>query len=66
MSAAGHEAVSDDGVAQIHIDEKARQLFLWADTEDRAARFGKYGEFQTLQADVFMLTMNYDILRYSE
>ncbi|KAJ7363603.1 Vacuolar protein sorting-associated protein vta1 [Desmophyllum pertusum] len=37
----GHEAVSNDVVAQIHIDEKALQLFLWADTEDRAGNFNK-------------------------
>ena len=38
----GHEAVTNDVVAQIHIDEKAEQLFLWADTEDRNANFNKY------------------------
>jgi len=37
----GHEAVTDDAVAQLHIDEKAVQLFLWADTEDRASNFNK-------------------------
>ena len=40
----GHEAVTNDVVAQIHIDEKAEQLFLWADTEDRNANFNKYVE----------------------
>ena len=42
LSTQGHEAVTDDVVAQIHIDEKAEQLFLWADTEDRNANFNKY------------------------
>ena len=41
LSSEGYEAVSDDVVAQLHIDEKAVQLFLWADTEDRAANFNK-------------------------
>lgn len=41
----GHEAVSDDVVAQLHLDEKALQLFLWADTEDRNANFNKYVNF---------------------
>lgn len=42
LSSQGYEAVTDDVVAQIYIDEKAVQLFLWADTEDRAANFNKY------------------------
>lgn len=42
LSTQGHEAVTNDVVAQIHIDEKAEQLFLWADTEDRNANFNKY------------------------
>lgn len=42
LSSQGYEAVTDDVVAQIYIDEKAVQLFLWADTEDRAAKFNKY------------------------
>lgn len=41
----GHEAVSDDNIAKIHIEEKAVQLFLWADTEDRAANFNKQVDF---------------------
>lgn len=41
LSSQGYEAVSDDVVAQLYIDEKALQLFLWADTEDRAAKFSK-------------------------
>ncbi|XP_078372600.1 vacuolar protein sorting-associated protein VTA1 homolog [Oculina patagonica] len=41
LSSQGYEAVTDDVVAQIYIDEKALQLFLWADTEDRAAKFNK-------------------------
>lgn len=44
LSSQGHEAVTNDVVAQIHIDEKAEQLFLWADTEDRNANFNKYVE----------------------
>ena len=44
LSSQGHEAVTDDVVAQLHIDEKAEQLFLWADTEDRNANFNKYVE----------------------
>ena len=41
LSSLGHEAVSDDTIAKIHVEEKAVQLFLWADTEDRAANFNK-------------------------
>lgn len=41
LSSQGHEAVTDDVVAQLHIDEKAVQLFLWADTEDRAGHYNK-------------------------
>ena len=29
-------------VAQAHLENKGVQLFLWADTEDRASRFNKY------------------------
>ncbi|EDO44702.1 predicted protein [Nematostella vectensis] len=38
---AGEDAITSDIVGQAHMDEQARQLFLWADTEDRAARFNK-------------------------
>lgn len=41
LSAQGHEAVSDEAISKIHVEEKAVQLFLWADTEDRAANFNK-------------------------
>ena len=45
LGSAGYEAVSEEDVAQLHIDEKALQLFLWADTEDRASNFNKYFGF---------------------
>lgn len=35
------EAISSDVVAQAHIETRALKLFLWADGEDRAARFNK-------------------------
>uniref|UniRef100_A0A6B0VA06 Putative vacuolar protein n=1 Tax=Ixodes ricinus TaxID=34613 RepID=A0A6B0VA06_IXORI len=35
------EAISSDVVAQAHIENRALKLFLWADGEDRAARFNK-------------------------
>ncbi|KAL1416125.1 hypothetical protein MTO96_006396 [Rhipicephalus appendiculatus] len=35
------EAITSDVVAQAHIETRALKLFLWADGEDRAARFNK-------------------------
>ena len=35
------EAITNEIVGQAHVEDKAMQLFLWADTEDRAARFNK-------------------------
>ncbi|XP_031569825.1 vacuolar protein sorting-associated protein VTA1 homolog [Actinia tenebrosa] len=38
----GHEeAITSEIMGQTYMDEKATQLFLWADTEDRAARFNR-------------------------
>ncbi|XP_062510551.1 vacuolar protein sorting-associated protein VTA1 homolog isoform X2 [Corticium candelabrum] len=37
---AGHEAISNDIVGQAFVEERALKLFSYADTEDRAARFG--------------------------
>ena len=39
---AHEEAITSEIVAQAHVESKAIQLFVWADTEDRAARFNKY------------------------
>lgn len=36
-----NEAITNDVVAQAHIENYALKLFLWADGEDRAARFNK-------------------------
>ena len=36
------EAVQNEIVAQAHLENYALKLFLYADNEDRAARFGKY------------------------
>ncbi|XP_064487991.1 vacuolar protein sorting-associated protein VTA1 homolog [Ornithodoros turicata] len=36
-----NEAIANDVVAQAHIENYALKLFLWADGEDRAARFNK-------------------------
>lgn len=36
-----NEAITSDVVAQAHIENRALKLFLWADGEDRAARFNK-------------------------
>jgi vacuolar protein sorting-associated protein VTA1 len=41
QSQAHEEAVTNDVVAQAHLENKGVQLFLWADTEDRASRFNK-------------------------
>lgn len=38
---AEEEAVSNETVANAHIENYAMKLFLWADREDRAARFNK-------------------------
>ena len=35
------EAITSEIVAQAHLENKGMQIFLWADTEDRAARFNK-------------------------
>lgn len=37
----GHETISDEIVAQAHIENVAIKLFLWADNEDRAGRYNK-------------------------
>ena len=41
QSHVNQEAVTNDVVAQAHLESKGVQLFLWADTEDRAGRFNK-------------------------
>lgn len=38
---AANEAITNEVVAQAHIENYALKLFLWADTEDRASRFNK-------------------------
>lgn len=53
----GHEAVSDDNISKIHIEEKAVQLFLWADTEDRAANFNK-----NVVKSFYTASLLYDVL----
>ena len=35
------EAISNDVVGQAHLENHALQMFLYADNEDRAGRFGK-------------------------
>ncbi len=40
---AGNEAVASEVVASAHIENHAMRLFLWADKEDREARFNKAG-----------------------
>ena len=35
------QTVSDEIVAQAHIENAAIKLFLWADSEDRAGRYNK-------------------------
>jgi len=57
LSTQGHEAVTNDVVAQIHIDEKAEQLFLWADTEDRNANFNK-----NVVKSFYTASLLYDVL----
>ncbi|KAL9968548.1 hypothetical protein ACROYT_G020656 [Oculina patagonica] len=57
LSSQGYEAVTDDVVAQIYIDEKALQLFLWADTEDRAAKFNK-----NVVKSFYTASLLYDVL----
>ena len=42
------EAVQNEIVGQAHLENYALKLFLYADNEDRAARFGKYVAFQFL------------------
>jgi len=37
----GNEAITNEVVAQAHIENYALKLFLYADTEDRASRFNK-------------------------
>jgi len=39
------EAVQNEIVGQAHLENYALKLFLFADNEDRAARFGKYVAF---------------------
>jgi len=39
------EAVQNEIVGQAHLENYALKLFLYADNEDRAARFGKYVAF---------------------
>lgn len=36
-----NEAISNDVVAQAHLENYAMQLFTYADQQDRAANFGK-------------------------
>jgi len=47
------EAVQNEIVGQAHLENYALKLFLYADNEDRAARFGKY-----VASPVFRLTTN--------
>ena len=41
LIASGDESVSNDIVAQAHIETKTINLFTWADTEDRKGVFNK-------------------------
>ncbi|XP_028414407.1 vacuolar protein sorting-associated protein VTA1 homolog [Dendronephthya gigantea] len=41
QSQSHEEAITNDVVAQAHLENKGVQLFLWADSEDRASRFNK-------------------------
>ena len=37
-----NEAIKSEVVGQAHVEDYALKLFLYADNEDRAARFGKW------------------------
>lgn len=37
----GNEAITNELVAQAHIEQKALALFTWADAQDRAGHFDK-------------------------
>ena len=49
------EAVQNEIVGQAHLENYALKLFLYADNEDRAARFGKYVAFHVLTHGRFCL-----------
>ena len=42
MAIKDEEAMQNDVVAEAHVENYALKLFLYADNEDRAGRFGKY------------------------
>ena len=42
QSLTNEEAVTNDVVAQAHLESKGVQLFVWADTKDRAGQSNKY------------------------
>jgi len=44
------EAIQNEIVGQAHLENYALKLFLYADNEDRAARFGKYVTFLAYRA----------------
>jgi vacuolar protein sorting-associated protein VTA1 len=39
-----NEAITSEIVGQAHVEDKALKLFVYADTEDRAAKFGMSGK----------------------
>jgi hypothetical protein len=52
---AGNEAITNEVVASAHIENHAMKLFLWADKEDREARFNKAGSSSRSLLGCFML-----------
>jgi len=56
------EAVQNEIVGQAHLENYALKLFLFADNEDRAARFGKYVAFHVPTPTKFCLQVCYPCL----
>lgn len=42
------EAVTNNSVAQAHVEKVARSLFTWADSEDKSKNYSKYVKFLRL------------------
>jgi hypothetical protein len=56
---AGNEAITNEVVASAHIENHAMKLFLWADKEDREARFNKAGSSSWSLLGCFILCYLY-------
>ena len=61
LSAAGEEAMSNDIVAQAHLDNTTVKLFLWADSEDRKGVFNK-----SIVKAFYSANLLYDVLSQFE